>query len=65
MATEKVYREVFVSPFEKNTEDEALEVLRKIREGHSEMYGWVEIRGFAEKLPNGKYRAVREHAKYE
>lgn len=65
MATKKeVYREVFVSPFEKDTEVDALKVLQEIRECHSAMYGWKEIRGFAEKLPNGKYRAVREHAKY-
>ena len=60
----EVYREVFVSPFEMDTEGDALKVLAAIRECHSAMYGWKEIRGFVEKLPNGKYRAVREHAKY-
>ncbi len=61
---EEVYRETFFSPFEKDTEEDAFKVLQAIRESHSEIYGWKEIRGFVEKLPNGKYRAVREHAKY-
>ena len=61
----EVYREVFVSPFEKDTEGEALKVLQSIRESHPAICGWKEIRGFVEQLPNGKYRAVREHAKYE
>ncbi len=65
MAKREVYREVFISPFEKDTEGEALNVLQSIRSCHPSMYGWEEIRGFVEKLPNGKYRAVREHAKYE
>lgn len=60
----EVYQEVFVSPFEKDTEGEALRVLQEIRNSHSAMYGWKEIRGFVQELPNGKYRAVREHAKY-
>lgn len=60
----EVYREVFVSPFEKDTQSDALKVLQAIREFYSTIYGWEEISGFAEKLPNGKYRAVREHAKY-
>ncbi|MBO4293129.1 MAG: hypothetical protein J5881_01905 [Clostridia bacterium] len=63
--TREVYREVFVSPFEKKTENEALKVLQAIREVHSEEHGWKEIRGFVEKLPNGKYRAVREHAQFK
>ena len=66
MATKReVYREVFVSSFAKDTEGDALKVLQTIRECHSEMCGWKEIKGFVEKLPNGQYRAVREHAKYE
>ena len=56
-----VYHEVFVSPFEKDTQGEALQVLQAIRECHSAYYGWREIRGFVEQLPNGKWRAVREH----
>ena len=57
------YRETFVSPFEKDTENEALEVLKDIAEVHSPEHGWVEIRGYAEQLPNGKWRAVRVHEK--
>ena len=58
---ERIYSEVFVSPFEKDTESEALRVLNSIREAHPASSGWEEVRGFVEKLPNGKYRAVREH----
>ncbi|MBO5179181.1 MAG: hypothetical protein J6B87_02390 [Clostridia bacterium] len=59
----RTYHEIFVSPFEKDTESEALRVLQAIREAHPASHGWEEIRGFAERLPNGKYRAVREHVK--
>ncbi len=62
---QEVFREVFVSPFEKETEGDALKVLQAIRDVHSAEYGWKEIRGFVEKLPNGKYRAVREHVQYK
>ena len=65
MSMHEVYREVFVSPFHKETERDALKVLQAIREAHPEKSGWKEIRGFVEKLPNGKYRAVREHAHYK
>lgn len=61
----EVYRETFKSPFEKETEEQAERVLESIREAHSAQYGWKEIRGYVEKLPNGKYRAVREHAQYK
>ncbi|MBE5806402.1 MAG: hypothetical protein E7313_06860 [Clostridiales bacterium] len=61
----EVYREIFKSAFEKETEEQAQIVLDAIREVHSEEYGWKEIRGYVEKLPNGKYRAVREHAQYK
>ena len=57
----KVFREVFVSPFHKDTKDEARKELQAIRNAHPSQYGWVEIRGFVEQLPNGKWRAVREH----
>ena len=60
----EVFREVFVSPFEKETEGDALKVLEAIRAVHSEEHGWKEINAFIEKLPNGKFRAVREHAQY-
>ena len=59
-----VYREVFRSPFMKDTESEALEVLDKIREAHPSIYGWEEVRGYVEQLSNGKFQAVREHVKY-
>lgn len=59
----EAYREVFVSPFHKETEGDALKVLQAIREAHPETSGWKEIRGVVEKLPDGKYRAVREHSK--
>ena len=60
----EVYREVFISP-EKETEGEAMLTLQSIRDCHSSAYGWKEIRGFVEKLPNGRFRAVREHAQYK
>ena len=60
----EVYREVFRSPFLKDTEAEAFKVLQSIRKVHSPEHGWEEIRGYVEKLPNGKFRAVREHVKY-
>ena len=44
--------------------EKALKVLQAIRAAHSATYGWKEIRGYVEELPNGKYRAVREHAQY-
>lgn len=56
-----MYKEVFRSPIEKETETEAQKILESIREAHPESNGWKEIRGYVEKLPNGKYRAVREH----
>ena len=58
-----MYKEKFLSPMEKDTEKEALRVLNDIRESHPSSSGWREIQGYVEKLPNGKYRAVREHEK--
>lgn len=60
----KVFEETFKSPFEKETEGDALKVLDNIREVHDPNHGWIEIEGYAEQLPNGKWRAVRKHAKY-
>lgn len=57
----EVYSEVFRSPFERDSEKEAERVLDAIRECHPASSGWKEIRGYVEKLPNGKFRAVREH----
>lgn len=62
--TASVFHERFVSPIECDTETEAMRVLESIRDGHPETSGWKEIKGFVEKLTNGKYRAVREHVKY-
>ena len=62
--TATVFHERFVSSIECDTEKEAMRVLNAIREAHPESSGWKEIIGFVEKLPNGKFRAVREHAKY-
>lgn len=64
MAThEYSFREVFKSPFEKETEGDALDVLQSIRDSHPASNGWIELNSYVEKLPNGKWRAVREHAK--
>lgn len=60
----KVFEEKFVSPFEKENQSDALRVLDAIRAEHPASKGWVEEEGFAEQLPNGKWRAVRKHAKY-
>lgn len=59
-----IYKETFVSPFEKDTKGDALKVLDAIREVHDSAHGWVEIEGFAEPLPNGKWRAVRVHEQH-
>ncbi len=59
----KIYEETFISP-EKDTEGSALHTLRNIRIAHSSDCGWVELEGYVEKLPNGKWHAVRHHAKY-
>lgn len=60
----KTFEETFVSPFQRETESSALEVLEAIRAVHPAYYGWVEESGYVEQLPNGKWRAVRKHAKY-
>ena len=60
-----LFEETFTSPFEKNTEEEALIVLDNIRETHDVAHGWEEKYAYAEKLPNGKWRAVRHHVKHE
>lgn len=59
----KEYYEDFISPFEKNTKAKALEVLDSIRESHPKSKGWVEISGYAKKLDNGKWIAIRRHKK--
>lgn len=62
---QKVYEETFESPFEKDTEADALNVLDDIRKQHDEAHGWFEFAGYAKQLPNRKWVAVRHHAKYE
>lgn len=65
MGREKVYEETFKSPFERDTQADALKVLDAIRAAHPTSCGWVELDGYAEQLPNGKWRAVRKHAQYK
>lgn len=60
----KVFEETFISPFEKNSESEALMVLDEIRKSHNSNSGWEEFKGYAKQLANGKWIAVRHHAKY-
>ncbi len=57
------FKETFKSPFDKDTREEAEEVLDKIRASHPATSGWEEIEAHIEELPNGKYRAVRTHQK--
>lgn len=57
------FEETFKSPFEKDTQEEAFRVLDDIREAHPAEKGWKEISAWVEKLPNGKWRAVRKHKK--
>lgn len=61
----KVFEETFVSPFEKDTEDDAIRILDDIRASHDKASGWIEFSGHAIHLPNGKWKAIRHHAKYE
>lgn len=61
----KTFEETFRSPFEKDTESDALRTLNAIREEHPSSLGWVEFEGYVEKLPNGKWCAVRHHAQYK
>ena len=60
----RLYSEVFKSPFEKDTPEEALKVLEQIRKTHPAEVGWVEFDAYVQPLSNGKYIAVRNHAKY-
>ena len=60
---EKDYEEIFESPYQKETKGDALKTLQAIRDAHPASSGWVEIKGFVEQLPNGKWRAVRHHKK--
>lgn len=57
------FEETFKSPFEKETRKEAEKVLNEVRRTHSPAYGWEEIYGGVEALPNGRFRAIRIHRK--
>lgn len=59
----KDFVEKFVSPFEKDTKDEAYRVLEAVRAAHPASSGWEEIHGYVEQRSNGKWRAVRLHKK--
>lgn len=62
---ELFYEGIFISPFEKNTKAEAIAVLNQIRNRFNSENGWLELKGYVEKLPNGKWHAVRYHAQYK
>lgn len=53
------YDQELLSVIERDTQEEALKDLAKIRENFSAYNGWIEIDGYAEQLKNGKWRAVR------
>lgn len=57
-----MYKETFVSPFWKDTKEEAEAVLCEIRAHHPDEKGWHEDDSFIEEK-NGKFRAVRIHHK--
>ena len=61
----KVFRAVSISHFERETEQDALRDLDAIRNNYPQKDGWKEIRGFVEKLPNGNFRAIRQHAQHK
>jgi len=63
MTLGSVYKERFVSPFEKESKEAAEKVLEDIRACHPKQSGWVEIEGYVEELSNGKWRAIRVHEK--
>lgn len=58
-----IFEETFVSPFEKESREEAFMVLNEIRKAHPAESAWEEISAWVEQLPNGKWRAVRHHKK--
>lgn len=60
---QKVFQEVYKSP-ELLSPFEAIKVLCDARKAHPSDLGWVEFMGHIERTPNGKWRAVRYHAKY-
>ena len=61
----KVFEESFRSGFQKETKSDALQTLSSIRASHPASDGWVELDGYVDQLPNGKWIAVRHHAQYK
>lgn len=53
------YDQEVLSLIERDTREEALKDLDEIRSSFSAYNGWIEVDGYAEKLKNGKWRAVR------
>lgn len=58
-----IFEETFVSPFEKDTKEQAFKVLEEIRKAHPAEQGWEEVFYRIEQTENGKWRAVRRHRK--
>ena len=61
----KVVEETFKWPNELSSEDEALKVLNVIRHRYPSSKGWIEIAGYVKPLQNGKWCAIRHHARYQ
>ena len=62
--TKEIFRETYSSPGHQDSEADAQRVLDEIRRSHPPESGWQELNGYVYRLPNGKWRAVREHVKY-
>ena len=63
---EKVFEEVFTSPGNQPTKEDAEFVLNRTREQHPTSDGWVEFAGYVEPHPDDRgWRAVRHHAQYK
>ena len=62
-----VSSKIFETPAVFDSKAEALKVLDNIRKSHPSSLGWEEIGdgGYVVLCSNGKWRAVRCHAKYE
>ena len=61
----KIFEEVFKTPANFWTKQQAEDVLNSIRESHNSSCGWVEFEAQTEKMSNGLWRAVRHHAQYK
>ncbi len=62
-----VSSKIFETPAVFDSKAEALRALDNIRESYPSSSGWEEIGdgGYVVQCSNGKWRAVRHHAKYE